>query len=765
LVEALAGLRREELAFVRLHGELLARIRASVSEERWKWVQDLLSLSNDPTPQPDDGDPTGRPDAIADPGAAREWHALAVESREEYWVALLEHELAPRSRLGSAVAGVMGPKAVQKEAGWDATEVMSIVQRLWTAAASRRDQPKQEESLPPAARHKRNRHLSPEHFMRRVYERLSEHAKTVLEADKLAPAKEALLEGRPIPAEARLEDAKYDGWKRTARIVGGTRKSDEILLAAEESSGIELLEEWTNVGELRSLRWQAATGAMADGSPPADEHVANANREAANAKLKRFVLQLSPRIHVILDQQKKADEEDLQAKLLRRLALALQRDGLFVAAIDAEQGPLNAEQTRAVILGMASLVAAKATRHGDQLRAVSTKGAQRDIDVANVRRSLGDFLADPSNPDKLAALEEGAEGLDEVTDAFTELKGKVQRYAAAVGVILVSAAMSAASAGALTPALTAATGSAIAALFINSLVATAPAIMVREGLNAGMGGARYNKGAALMRGARDLSMATVTSLAGLVGELGGAASALEGFIGNATAQPLADKLLLISPVEVAMRKVMGLTFDALERGELALDELSIQAFVKDALKDALSKGVTDVGSGAGEGVAGIAQAVAVQTTTGQVDTVGEYDTNPQALAEARVGKLLRWLHPESQQAEPASHHLPNADVTKTPVDELEERGFTLPELRAKLGLPAVLTFCVSLYRETKPLPDGWNFHEAGILATDVLAALDPGDESVLSSFLGWLGYPPEVGAMAAQASKPKTSIGGTGQTP
>jgi len=301
-------LRGDEFAQVRGDSELMRRIRKKAPSKYVTRIQLALGMQTgrqDDTQGTASHDPLNREgrDGQAEHGAgdARSLAAEEAELQPSHW-AMLITSTAKDSRLKRR------------------TEINSMVTRAYMAGRRR-----ERMTATGPARLSGSLQLSPmtaQEFVQAVDAQISKGARKEMKRRNMTVALEALEQGTRPSVDDQIDDAKFrNAMKRTR---GARFNADRIERMVEDLDGRDLLEEWSNIDELRALG-------------RARDQARGAERRELQRDLDRFVLGIREDRQRYLDQHlPPADLVDVVGTVQSKLADAMASDPEVVEILHAE---------------------------------------------------------------------------------------------------------------------------------------------------------------------------------------------------------------------------------------------------------------------------------------------------------------------------------------------------------------------------------------------------------------------------------------------
>lgn len=241
-------LRGDEFAHVRSDAVLLAALERQAGAKYWERIATMLGLRAGVADK-------ASGDVDTDVLAAEHGTAAKYELDTARQHAADEAELAPSHWSMVLTAALKEARQLRS------TEINSIVNRAWTAG-SRRELLTRDGAIQLSGT-KRLEPMTASDFMKAIHAGLTAGAREKLEQHgdrKLLHARAALEHGTRVTADDQLADAQY---RNKLKYTSGFHASYEaITLSFTDLAGKALLDEWSNIEELRAL--SARHGRAAD---------------------------------------------------------------------------------------------------------------------------------------------------------------------------------------------------------------------------------------------------------------------------------------------------------------------------------------------------------------------------------------------------------------------------------------------------------------------------------------------------------------------
>jgi hypothetical protein len=679
IVKTIDGLSSQEYHVIRsdkvLLRELRSTLRALHHGEAWIWIRDLLCLTETEI------DREGPMPGPTDDAEARAYDANRVELDPKHWT----------QRLGYALRDLTDV---------DRTKVVSITRRAQQAARRRRAVSEHGRgptipSLEP---------MTVEQFMSAVWEGLDKADRWFLRCDaQLEPVLRALQCGEPLQSLDSIDDAGFRGITKIKRVLGRKYKKEEVKAAVEETTGTDLVEQWSNIEELRELRKRLV-------------HAIDANeQERLSGEIEGFVLDVREDVFEKLRSGLPAAQFlEVYEVIQNKLADAMTSDPEVRALLEIEGAKcdgLSAEMMR----GLGALGGSRRDRSGAQIGAFSTKSRQREEARRQLLHELRGAEVD-HDEERVAKLVHAREQLAARRTEFAVMKAKVRKWVVfSVGMVM-SAVSTIATMGLAGP-LVGAVG-AMAALWLQSLLATGITVIVQEGVKLAFDGSNYDVYEGVYAMVKGLVLSAATVSAGLT-----SAPMLDAFgfpehiakelgLFDTFICALRDHVTAVSTVEVVYRALAEAALDKTVRYEneeqFKLEALKIlRGIIWDVVRKSTNAvfgeaaGVDDATQTVGDGptkkseiqklaVDQIMIKLAGEWLTSQNEGVFEATALSDKLMEgvnAEMDKLLE-AKPLATGAREQSTALDLPSLVKSGADlaELRKRGYSWAEIRTVVPL-------------------------------------------------------------------------------
>ncbi len=306
--------------------------------------------------------------------------------------------------------------------------------------------------------------LMAKEFLHQVYMTLPNPTAGWLFA-KFPAAYQSLSEGsfdpsKLIDVDKRLEQAK-------GGPLGMGSHDSAIVKSFEDLDGVELLEQWSNVGEFRKLNEAEIAGkkqlaALQALKPPPSAKVKAlaAELQTRQDTMAKFILGIRADRQVFLESQMSTGEVvATKRKLTTKLVSAADKDEEFKKALAESKVP-NDELTRARMDTLATLDEQGLKNTGIQFSGLSAKSDERKEATNNVvaEHRKTDAAVKEAGPDEkkqeeakkegAGKIEESKTDLERRTKAFDEMREKAQKIATTVIAIVAAAIVTFATGGA-----------------------------------------------------------------------------------------------------------------------------------------------------------------------------------------------------------------------------------------------------------------------------------------------------------------------------